>query len=75
MEGKVAMTSLDYFWFVLFFFMPSLLIITFARRMVESNARTYPRLYGPVGRTIALVVMYVAGTLWTAIGLWWLSMR
>lgn len=59
-------------WFTIFHLVPSLLLLFFAHRMVEANARAYPRLYGPVGRRIALGVLYVMSILWVVIGLRWL---
>ena len=35
--------------------LPGLLIIVFTRRIVVYNARAYPRLYGRVGRVLALL--------------------
>lgn len=58
-------------WFIIFHLLPSLVVIVFASRMVEINARAYPRLYGPIGRRIALVVLYITAVLWVMIGIKW----
>jgi hypothetical protein len=61
--------------FLIFFLTPSLLMLVFARRMVEYNARSYPRVYGPLTRTITLVMCYVIGVIWIVGGVMYLLGR
>ena len=61
--------------FLIFFLTPSLLMLVFARRMVEYNARSYPRVYGQLTRTITLVMCYVIGVIWIVGGVMYLLGR
>jgi hypothetical protein len=61
--------------FLVVFFTPGLLILVFARRMVEYNARSYPRIYGPVMRMFALILFYVIGVMWLSGGVMYLIGR
>lgn len=61
--------------FLVVFLTPSLLILGFARRMVEYNARSYPRIYGPVMRVFVLILFYVVGVIWLSGGVMYLLGR
>ncbi len=54
--------------FLIMFLLPGLIIIVFSRKIVEYNARHYPRIYGPRGRKIILWGLYVAGIYWIVRG-------
>jgi len=58
--------------FLVFFLTPGFLMLVFARRMVAYNARSYPRVYGPVTRTITLVMCYIIGVVWIGGGVLYL---
>jgi len=61
--------------FLVFFLTPGLLMLIFARRMVEYNARSYPRAYGPLTRIITLVMCYIIGVVWIGGGIIYLVRR
>lgn len=47
--------------YICLFLAPGILVVVFARKMVESNARSYPRIYTPLMRKFALLLFYVVG--------------
>ncbi len=49
--------------YVLFFFIPGTLSLVFGRRMIDSNARSYPWAYPPVMRLVFLLLAYFTGML------------
>jgi len=51
--------------FLLYFLLPGLAIIVFARKIVDWQAKLYPRWYGPVRKILGWLVLY-------AIGIWWI---
>lgn len=61
--------------FLVVFLTPSLLVLIFAPRMVAYNARSYPRIYGPVTRTFTLIMFYVIGIMWLGGGVMYLLGR
>ena len=50
--------------------LPGLLTIIFAKRMVDYNARSYPRIYTPFMKKFALVLFYLGGLGWMLFGIW-----
>jgi hypothetical protein len=48
--------------------LPGLIVLAFARRAVESNARTYPRVYGRYGKILALFGAYAGAIFWIVKG-------
>lgn len=61
--------------FLFVFLTPGSLIMIFARRMVEYNSRSYPRVYGRVGRIVGLIGFYALGLVWLVGGIIYLTDR
>ncbi len=55
--------------YVCFFLTPGILILLFSRKMVEYNARSYPRIYTPLMKKFALMLFFVGGMLLILVGL------
>ncbi len=47
--------------YICLFLAPGIFVVVFARKMVESNARAYPRIYTPLMRKFALLLFYTVG--------------
>jgi tryptophan-rich sensory protein len=60
--------SSDMVRFIAAYLIPGLLIILFAKKAIEFNARAYPRVYGRVGRPVFLFMAYAIGIVWIMIG-------
>jgi len=54
--------------FVVFFLLPGGVLEISARKLVEWNARSFPRLYGPAQRVGACFVYRVVGMAWIVLG-------
>ncbi len=54
--------------FVVLFLVPGLLLLRFARKLVDLNKRLYPKLYGEANQAGALIVYYIVGTIWIFLG-------
>ncbi len=54
--------------FLVFFLLPGLVLLVFGRKMVEYNARSYPRVYGRIGKPLTLLICYLVGLFWISLG-------
>ncbi len=61
--------------FLTVFLVPGSLILIFARKMVEYNRRSYPRIYGRVSSVLALTMFYLGGLMWLVAGIFYLADR
>lgn len=69
------LTARDVVVFLVIFLVPGSLILIFARKMVEYNQRSYPRIYGRIGSVLALIMFYLGGLVWLAAGILYLTDR
>lgn len=69
------LTARDVVIFLVVFLVPGSLILIFARKMVEYNRRSYPRIYGRIGSVLALIMFYLGGLVWLAAGILYLTDR
>mgnify|MGYP000362651754 FL=1 len=60
---------------LLFYLLPGLAIIVLARKIVDWQARLYPRWYGPLRRLAVLLALYAGGAWWVVQGLHCLGRR
>ena len=54
--------------YVFIFLIPGILILLFSRKMVEYNARSYPRIYTPLMRKFTLLLFLCGGILLIFVG-------
>lgn len=55
--------------YIFIFLVPGILLLLFARKIVEYNAKSYPRVYTPLMRRFALLLFFIGGILLIFVGL------